>query len=148
MNKIQFNELIQTKETNYIAMKKLIDFYFSKIVLRIYRKYNNKSLGNIVANNFFAYLATAKIDEYIEYPTIWIHDVCDKIACDIKDKIFEQYAFSKLTTQLKTLDTETKHIIFMYNYEGYSFEEIAIVLKLDLDTVKEKYSHAIKICDV
>lgn len=162
MDEKKFNKLI-TKISNPYAFNILYKFYYPKIVNHTYFKFRNKDLGEDVAQEFFYKLLTLKIKERIEFPTSWIYKISDNIAIDFledekkynrayvntenenaEDAAFEKLLFGEYKEKLKTLDDDTRRIIIMNDYEGYSLKEIANITETNYNTVRQKYSRGVK----
>lgn len=166
MNRSSFNRLLakmkrKDKKGND-AFTELYKFFFPKIVIHIWNYYRNKNLGEDVAQEFFTKLLTLKIEKEIEYPVAWVYKICNNIANELilndrrykaaylnritedSDEAYERAACLEQLKELDKLDRETKNIILMYAYEGYSLKDIAKEMRLNYNTVRQKYSRGIK----
>lgn len=161
MNEKQFNKLIR-KVRNPKYFNCLYEYYFPKIVSHIYFKFKRKDLGEDVAQDFFTKLLHKEIDCHISNPNAWIYTVCDNIAKDMLksekrynaayinmkieeiDTTFEDVLFGEYRKQLDDLDDETRKILIMRFYEGYSLKEISETMKLNYNTVRQKFSRGVK----
>ena len=160
MNENKFNKLIK-RIRNARAFNVLYNFYYSRIVNHIYFKFRNKDLGEEVAQEFFAKLLRRKVD-YIRNPTSWVYTVCDNIAKDFltaekeynlayteretltPDAAFEKLIYGEYKEKLDSLEEETRKIVVMYSYEGYSLKEISEITGINYSTVRQKYSRGLK----
>ena len=162
MNEKQFNELVR-EIRNPKCFNSLYEYYFPKIVAHIYFKFRRSDLGEDVAQDFFTKLIHKNIDCYIRNPNAWVYTVCDNIAKDIlkseklyksafvdleandaDDTTFEIVLFGEYKRQLNELDDETRQIIIMKFYEGFSLKEISEAMKLNYNTVRQKFSRGVK----
>ena len=158
MDEKEFNKL---SKNLHIAknFNKLYKFYYPKIVNHIYFKFHNKSLGEDIAQDFFLKLLHNGVNSYIEHPTAWVYTVCDNLAKDVlkkndlplessalssPDDTFENMLFGEYKNRIKELDAQSRDIILMHFYEGYRLKEIAEILQINYNTVRQKCSRGLK----
>jgi len=150
----EFNCLLKEFNTNPAAFDALYKYYCPRIVVRIHKHYGGEKMGVNVAREFFTRLLKANHQDYIEFPTIWVSDFCDRIikekypsVAPIKEESrvqFEKIIYEEFYESISKLDPAVKQIVVMYVYEGYSHEEIAKTLSMELESVKEKYTYGRK----
>lgn len=165
MEKEKFNKLLIKCRHSGIgadAMNELIEFYFPKIVIHISAKFRSKSLGEDMAQEFFTKLLKIEIKEEIEKPLAWIYRICDNLAKDyiekdnryraaymngkieISDGPFERMVFLEYIEKINQFNPEMKVIVLMFVYDGYTLKEIAEEMDLNYNTVRQKFSRAMK----
>lgn len=161
MEKEEFNKLIAEKNNpDGIAFVELYKFLFPKIVIHIIKKYKNRTLGEDIAHNFFHKLLKMEIKEEIEKPLCWAYTVSDNLAKDFfkSEEIHNAYlpdessydpnAKILLEEYLKLIDTnldpQSSEIIKMCVLEGFDLKEIAEILEMNYNTVRQKYSRGMK----
>lgn len=161
MDARKFNKLISRIETQK-AFSVLYEYYFPKIVSHIYFQFKKRELGEDVAQEFFLKLLHKKPSDYIEHPNAWVYVSCDNIAKDFlsdekrynmaystaevdkQDELFKKVLYGEYRQQIEQLDEDTRRIILMYFYEGYSLKEIAATLEINYSTVRQKCSRGLK----
>ncbi len=158
----EFNICLRKIKTNIKAFNRLYNYYFPKIVVHIYVIYKNKSLSEDIAQDFFVKLLETQKFYYIKFPNAWVYTVAENIAKNIiaKEKInltepiddiqacaYDTYAyelFGDYWEKLNQLDELTRKIMIMRIFEGYRYQEIAHLMNMKVDTVRQKYSRGIK----
>lgn len=143
-------------------MTELVRFFFPKIVLHISLRFGNEHLGEDVAQDFFTKLLTLAISDEIKYPLAWVYRICDNIAKDYfkaNGRYNESYRdidsdalatpetkllFFEYIEQIKKFEPQTREIILMYLYDRYTLKEISDIMRLNYNTVRQKFSRGIK----
>lgn len=158
----EFNICLQRIKKSVKAFNRLYKYYFPKIVIHIYMIYKNEDLSQDVAQDFFMKLMEMEEFKYIDFPNSWVYTVAENIAKNIiaKEKknlqepidnlqisINDTYSYQlygDYWEKLNMLDEQTRTIIVMKIFEKYRYKEIANVMKLNVDTVRQKYCRGIK----
>lgn len=157
----EFNNYIGKLKTNKKVFDELYNYYFPKIVIHILVQYKDKDFSEDVAQEFFLKLFKLKDIPYIEYPNTWVYTIAENIAKNKKAKekvmqelqdnfvaatedTFDFELYGEYYDLLNKLDEQTHRIIVMKIFEGYKFKEIAEVMDLNPDTVRQKFSRGIK----
>ncbi len=155
--------------TNKKLFDKLYEYYFPRIVVHINRTFSDFHIGEDVAQEFFIKLFKITPPEQIDYPTSWVFKICDNIAKTYislqKNKsalpLEENSAIAKSVdddfaslenggisqeniSALKHLDRQTVEILIMKFWEGYSYKEIASIMNIPYDAVRQKASRGIR----
>ena len=168
MNEKEFNKYLRKLKTDKKAFNKLYNYYFPQIVLHIYFLYKDYGLGEDVAQEFFIKLLKKAEYEYINYPKKWVETVSEniaksKISKKIRDREHEQdfmdnqnqiaatkndpmkvVIFGEYREEIERLDEKTRQIITMKIYEDYDFYEIAEIMGINYDAVRQRFARGIK----
>lgn len=156
----RFNNLIRESKSGK-AFEELYAWFYPKIVSHIYYKFGSRHLGEEVAQEFFLRLIRRPPPDYIKKPTAWVYTVCDNIARDMlsseknynaayaqgensPDDAFEKLLYGEYKRQIEELDDDSRKIVTMHFYEGYSLREIADLLGKNYNTVRQKCARALK----
>jgi RNA polymerase sigma factor (sigma-70 family) len=118
-------------------------------------------LGEDVAQDFF--IKQGKINHiYVENPSAWVYKSCENLAknyfhkyskydaaCtleanEVEYDSVEDFIISQGNEKLDLLDEKTKSIFILKIYYGYSLKEVATVLNMSHDNVRQKYVRGIK----
>jgi len=160
MNAKRFNKLIQKIHTNQSAFDELYHFYFPNIVMLITKKYRLNNVADDIAQEFFVKLLSMDIKRYIDNPTAWVYTSCDNLAKDYikreqrynlayvredkshKDEIVDELIWGDYLERLNMLDEEVRKIIDLHLLQGYSLKEVAEIMNLNHNTVRQKYLRA------
>ncbi|MBR4800614.1 MAG: sigma-70 family RNA polymerase sigma factor [Clostridia bacterium] len=169
MNALEFNLLLKSIRTNARALERIFKFYYPKIVYHIGKKCG-KPFAEDVAQDFFKKLLETETAEYIKYPTAWVFLNCESIAKrklrydsryvymtdeafakksqemneDMHDEILKEEVYGELYDSINRLDEIECKIVDMYYWEGYTLKEIADVLGLKYDAVKQRHNRLMK----
>ena len=146
---------------NELYFKKLYDYYYRRIVLHINNKYHMGDLAEDVAQECFISLLNLKDIKYIEHYTSWLYKICDNLALRKlnienleKQKIvvteppsigvskFE--LFGEFQRDIECLDSITQEIFYYHYVESYSFKEIADIIEISYDSVRQKHHRALE----
>lgn len=152
MESKKFNRILQRK--NRKGIRKIYEFYFPRIVLHINRTFRGVIDGEEIAQEFFIKLMKTEMKENIKYPTSWINTCCRNLAIDKLRKgnktqfvsfnendfitEFDEDGFIKSLTfadKLACLDKEAQIVIYLKFWEGYTYAEIAGILKMDIKEI-------------
>jgi len=155
MKSDQFNKLLKEYNTNEDSCRAILDMYYPYILMRAIRRYGSKDLGNSAAKYFFDLLMETEIPQYIENPAIWVHNICDNFLKekygqdpnDDNDSVVEfcKFAFGEEQfRKVENCDSVTFLILVISTCEGYSFEEIAKILRLEVRDIEQIYAQALK----
>ncbi len=161
MNEIEFNLLLKTLRTSERALEKLYNFYYGKIIYHIGKKYG-RTFAEDIAQDFFNSLLEKEKFGYVANPTTWVYLNCDSLA-KRKVKYDSRYAYSDLNQiiaevdvltkeelygdlyyAIKQLDKTEQEIVDLYYWEGYKLKEIAAILNLRYDAVRQRHKRIIK----
>lgn len=163
----EFNKCIRKLKTDRKIFNFFYKYYFPKIVVHINSKFIGLDIGEDIAQEFFLDLLKKEDIPYIEYPNSWIYTIAEdmaknrlkkeKIRTEIEQKYVaatenkkakNDYEFyweqAELRDKLDQLDNETRKIIIMNVFEGYKFHEIAAIMNLKPDAVRQRFSRGIK----
>ena len=161
MNEMEFNMLLASVRTNPRALEKIFGFYFPKIVYHIAKKYG-RTLAEDVAQEFFASLLARDSFEHVKYPTTWVYLNCESIAkrkisydsrytalqddgfCGQDEEVVRQEMYGDLYQAICDLDETERRIIDMHYWEGYKLVEIADILNLPPNTIRQKHKRLLK----
>jgi RNA polymerase sigma-70 factor (ECF subfamily) len=149
MNERKFNRLFKKYGHSRDAVNEIYTYYYPRIVIHINRRYRGKVDGRDIAHQTFIELFRVIVMERIRYPTGFIYTIANHIALEVlrKDKkrtAAEKAAAVPETENLQEVQTEVfeklnpqeKEVIYLHYWEGYSFKEIAELLKLKYTAVK------------
>ena len=155
-----FNRLLHRIHKDSRAIEKIYLFYNSKIILHLSYSYGREIAEECAQEFFVKLIEIADRQAYINYPTTWVYKCCENIAkrkiqkeiitVEINDEtdsrlaFIEREYFGDLYSELEKLDVQSRNILIMIYWEGYSQEEIARMLKLKPATVRKKHSRALK----
>lgn len=146
---------IRSKE----SFDKLFNFYYRRIVIHINARFKMGALSEDVAQETFIKLLSMEKIKHIEYYTSWIYTISENIAlrklgkekAEQKKMYYEQEAvkedmelFGGLQKDVAKLDDITQKIFYYYYVEAYKLKEIAVLLNLTYDNVRQKHSRGIK----
>lgn len=158
----RFNQLLKTAKYDESAFEELYLYYYPSIINRVYYKYGNRNLGIDVAQEFFLEILKMDGSKHVEYPTSWVHAVCDNLFKKLmiksgKDLLlpnevlstFSREAsfpeiFGEYTEKLKLLDEKTQEVIRMHLFEGYTLQEYARISNLNYETARKRYQRGLK----
>lgn len=155
MNVPKFNILLNNANKNEKAFEILYNFYYKRIVAQIAKNFG-KEFAEDVAQEFFIRLVKSdKKYEYIKNPTAWVFTCCENIAKTKLAKENGKISFNEeigvssaldfdfentfIGTELNKLDDISKEIIILHYWKGYSFEEIAGILGITYDAVRQRH---------
>lgn len=160
MDAFEFNHHLKHLKTNVHSVEKLYDFYYSRIIQYLSKKYGCE-LAKDVAQEFFINLFNISEKQgYVSYPTSWVYTCCDNIAkrkvcyesrcvptADMRvkdDFLSEEQLYGDLYAVIKLLDDDSQRIIKLFYWEGYSLKEISQILDIKPATIRKKHIRAIK----
>ena len=161
MNEVEFNLLLKTIHTNSHSIEILYDYYYSRIIFHIGKKYG-RALAEDVAQEFFNGLLDKDSFPAVAHTSAWVYSRCENIAkrkietdsrCVYTDKAIEiidenillkEEMYGDLYQAIKQLSDVEQNIVEMYYWEGYKLKEIAKDLNLKYATVKQKHKRIIK----
>lgn len=160
MNTILFNYYLKRVQFDSNAMECIYNYYYHRIVLHIGLRFG-VDFAEDVAQDFFQQLKYKQLNnEYIEYPASWIYKCCENIAkkyynqqkkyLELKLNYFsnEQLLFNEdnlaLYNAIRKLEDIEQKIIYLYSWEGYSFQEIANIVNKEYSAVRLRYYRALK----
>ncbi len=162
MDVVEFNLMLKGLANDNKAFEALYDFYFTRIIIHIRRKFPDASADDVAQEFFLQLIKTTKF-RYVKSPTAWVFACCDNIAKRMlmggipSVPLFapENYSLSENFMEIEMLDDEMKHvfdmlgdectkkIFYLYYWEGYNLREIAKILSLKPNTVKQRHARAI-----
>lgn len=162
MDTREFNVCMRKIQTDKEALSNIYAYYYPRIILHIHRSYPKVSAEDI-AQEFFLNLLKYNYCCYIKNPASWIYVSCDNLIkkkygqekvcielekCNIDsgeiliDEIIVQEDIDKVFSAIE--DRETREIIYLCYWEGYSLREVAELINKNKSTVKQKHTRAIK----
>lgn len=161
MNEIEFNFLLKTLHSNSHSIEVLYNYYYSRIILHIKKKYG-RVLAEDVAQEFFNGLLDEKTFPKVAHSTAWVYSRCENIAkrkvgneskylytgeiaeTAEEDTLYKEEMYGDLYYAIKQLSDVEQVIVEMYYWEGYKLKEIAKALDMQYATVKQKHKRIIK----
>ena len=161
MNEIEFNFLLKTLHSNSHSVEVLYNYYYSRIIIHIRKKYGSV-LAEDVAQEFFNDLLDEKTFPKITHSTAWVYTRCENIAkrkigseskylytselteAAEEDTLYKEEMYGDLYYAIKQLNSDEQVIVEMYYWEGYKLKEIAKVLDMKYSTIKQKHKRIIK----
>lgn len=160
INSAQFNALIiQAKKKNEQAIVILNKYCIKAIIRHLSLKFNNSNEVEDWAHDVFTYRILSNLpDKFISHPKAWLYKVADnyvftelkkqKRTLEYKDDIYTDKEFVDLYNKymldevLKDEDELTVKILILNLHYGYTFDEIAILLKIKSATARQRASRA------
>ncbi|MDE7379913.1 MAG: sigma-70 family RNA polymerase sigma factor [Clostridia bacterium] len=160
MNSAQFNALIrQAKKKDEQAVIILNKFCINVILRHLSLKFNSRQEVEDWAHDVFAYRILPNLpDKFIDYPVAWLYKIADNYVytelkkqnrtLEYRDDICSDKEFvdlyNKYTLEevFKDEDELTVKILILNLHYGYTFDEIAILLKVKPATARQRASRA------
>lgn len=150
---------MKAKKKDEQAVVILNKYCIKAITHHLSLKFNNKNEVEDWAHDVFTYRILSNLpDKYIDYPKAWLYKVADNYVCtelkkqhrtlEYKDDIYSDKEFVDLYNKyileevLKDEDELTVKILILNLHYGYTFEEIAILLKIKPATARQRASRA------
>ena len=162
MNEIEFNFLLRTLHTNAHSIEILYNYYYSRIIIHIRKKYGSV-LAEDVAQDFFNGLLKEGTFPTVTHTTAWVYSRCENIAkrkigneskyvytdeiikiAEEDDALYKEELYGDLYYAINQLNSDEQDIIEMYYWEGYKLKEIAKILNIQYAAVKQKHKRIIK----
>lgn len=155
MEKRRFNRLLKKIKRDEKAFDAIYDFYYKRIVYHLSRNYG-KELAEDIAHEFFLKLIKNN-KEYnkIEKPTSWVYRCCENLAktaikkksynMPIEDNAvksnfdFANIRNAEIRETISALDEISKKIVYLHYWEGYAFSEVAEIVGLSYDAVRQRH---------
>lgn len=152
MNADEFNQLIGNITYDKCAAETLYKYYYDRALNYLSVKYDFKLSEDSVQDFFLMILIKADELNPVVHPTSWVYRCCENIAKNYvrKEKwltVFnENLSTAKFhqnedTTEIlngiNSLDNCTRRLFLMHYFEGYSLMEIADLLNINYNTVKQ-----------
>ncbi len=159
MDAKEFNRLLKSIGKNPKAMDSLFVFYFKRIVFYLQKKYGLAVAEDAAQTFFKSLLEIASKQPYIQYPTTWVYTCSENIAKRIIEKdsrtiipevihntiaVSKEEMFGDLYDEIEKLDPLDQDIIIKHCWEGYTFEEIAMMHKCKSGMIRQRYNRATK----
>ncbi len=154
----KFNHLLQKSKTDKRAWEEIHKEYFMRLTYYLKRRFGNLISAEDVAQDVFVSLITMENFGYIEEPDIWLRKVANFKAIDsIKYRheevpIPEDYPvpvrFDELDLtedvkkSLSYLDKQSRDMIYLHFWEGYTETEIADFMHMKPTTVRVRIYRA------
>ena len=160
MNSTQFNALIkQAIKKDEHAVIVLSKYCLNIITHHLSLKFNSRNEVEDWAHDVFTYKILSNLpDKFIEYPVAWLYKIADNYVytelkkqnrtLEYKDDIYSDKEFvdlfNKYTLEevFKDEDALTVKILILNLHYGYTFEEIAVLLKIKSATARQRASRA------
>ena len=159
MNAKEFNRLLKLLGKNKKSMDSLFAYYFKRIVFHLQAIYGLTVAEDAAQTFFKSLLVKVSTLPYIKYPTSWVYTCSENIAKRIIEKdsrtivpiidennntVSKEELYGDLYREIKKLDTLDQDIIFKHYWEGYSFEEIALMYNCKSGTIRQRFHRASK----
>lgn len=165
MDEKLFNRLLKSLRDKEVCFRLFYEFYYPKIVFYVTENYHDENLAQDAAQEFFQMLLTkANLPKYVKFPTLWVMRNCDGIARELLSQNTDgesvslekangssvamrqlDPALADTWALLENLDETSERIVVMRVCEGYDFKEIADLLGLSYDAVRQRYSRGIRL---
>lgn len=159
MNEKKFNECLKNiRDRRYFDI--LYHYYYRRIVIHINRKYKMGALSEDVAQETFINLLSMDNCKHIEFYTSWLYKISDNIAlrkldresneqkklsCDNEEITPEDAEmFGDLQKSVENMDLLSQRIFYYHYVESYTLKEIAGMLNMTRDNVRQKHHRGIK----
>lgn len=155
----EFNRLLKSIGTDEQAMDSLFAFYFKRIVFYLHIKYGLAVAEDAAQTFFKSLLDIVPRLSYIKYPTTWVYTCSENIAKRIIEKdsrtiipevspntitVSKEEMFGDLYDEIEKLDPLDQDIIIKHCWEGYTFEEIAMMHKCKSGMIRQHYNRLTK----
>lgn len=152
MNVDEFNQLLVNIRCDKRAAETLYKYYYDRALNYLSVKYDLKLSEDSVQDFFLMILIKAEELNPVVYPTSWVYKCCENIAKNYirKEKrlieLNENLTTAKchqdedtieILNELERLDNCTRRLFLMHYIEGYSLMEIADLLNINYNTVKQ-----------
>lgn len=159
MEAAEFNRLLKRINKDGAAIEKLYRTYYCAIVNKLSFTYGREIAEESAQEFFLKLFDIAKTQVRVNSPAAWVHTCCENIAkrkignenrlmrldeSEEKAALGKQELYGDLYEELKKLDDDSRSIIEMVYWEGYSQKEVAEILKMNYSTVRQKHLRAVK----
>lgn len=159
MKTLLFNVLIRRVSHDSEAFNEIYEEYFPLVVMHIRRKFGGQEIdAEDIAQETFIRILGAEVKGTIESPVAWLYAISDRIVFNILrdavateelaedicvdsflDNFFEE---DEISQKLDKLEKDSNKIIYLHFCEGYNFKQISMLLNMNYNTVRQKYSRA------
>lgn len=155
MNSKKFNKLINSI-TDEICFRELYNEYYDIIIKYALYIYKSITIAEDIAQEFFEYLLTHKINSYIEKPNAWIYAIVKNQYSKYstphiplnESLYYNSILDDELTTEIKLaldkLPAEDKEIIIMKWFYGFSLIDIALIKNRSKEAVWKQHQRSLK----
>lgn len=140
---------------------KLYDYFYRRIVIHIIRKFGYQTHCEDIAQETFLKILQLKEYKYIEHYTSWIYKISENIAytklgknASVQNSVFYQQKipfedriiepFGALQEIVEKQDATSKQILYLHYIEGYTFNEIADMIGIRNDSVRQIHYRCLK----
>lgn len=160
MNAITFNRLLRRIKRDRRAIELIYAEFYPKIVLHLQRRFGSFLCSEDVAEDVFVHLLSFDCSHFIKYPTSWLYAIADDKGEEILHRNNVELPFPKggflpagfehavlsadVESAFRHLDEESRTILYLRFWEGYSGEAIARELHISPGNVRVKISRAYK----
>lgn len=162
MTKELFNGLIKkARKNDQLAICILSDYCIKAIKSHLIRKYYNRQESEDWARDIFTFKIYSNLPtESVQYPLSWMYRIADNYMCDyfekhritveynenaFPDEFFDDHVDKFMIDEAFALiDKVTCQILVLNNVYGFTFEEIAPMVRLLPDAARQR-AHRAKI---
>lgn len=161
MDSQKFNRLLNDIKHDKRAIVPIFQEFYPKIILHLRCRFGNLICHEDVASEVFAALLEEKEYEYVTAPIKWLFALADNKATDILRTRHEEIAYNdvlgpppdfdysclsaEVRLAFEQIDPQSRAILYLHFWEGYSHEEIADMFHITCGNVRLKVSRAYKI---
>ncbi|MDE7296810.1 MAG: sigma-70 family RNA polymerase sigma factor [Clostridia bacterium] len=154
----KFNHLLQKSKTDKRAWEEIHKEYYPILIYHLNRRFGNLISAEDIAQDVFVSLIPMENFGYIEAPEIWLRKVANFKAIDSikyrheEEPIPEDYPvpvrFDQLDLtedvkkSLSYVDKQTREMIYLHFWEGYTETEIAKIMHMNPVTVRVRIYRA------
>lgn len=150
----EFNRLLGAYKTDPSSVDSIYNYFFPRIVSELCEFYDF-SVAEDAANEFFMRLFVIEPVGYVARPSAWIYSEAEKIAAEkgvrrVPDtvselgRILSTYGIDCLCRSLEQIDDDSYKILELSFVDGYRHQEIAEIMDMSYDAVRQKYSRAVR----